>query len=68
MTHQLDLSDAELDLLLELLVREQRELLLEIRHTDTAKFRNGLRERLELVESLMNRARAAQEVSRAGTV
>jgi len=52
---QLDLSGTELELILELLEGEQKELLLEIRHTDTADFRAGLRDRLEIVESLIHR-------------
>jgi transcription initiation factor IIE alpha subunit len=67
MTHELAVSDSELSLLLELLEREHRELLIEIRHTDTAKYRTGLRERLAATESMINRVSATREVSRAGT-
>lgn len=58
MTQQFALSDPELDLVRELLEGEQKELLLEIRHTDTANFRAGLKERLATVESLIRRAEA----------
>lgn len=58
MTQPFALSDPELDLVRELLEGEQKELLLEIRHTDTANFRAGLKERLATVESLIHRAEA----------
>ncbi len=54
MTQQLVLSEPEANLILELLESEQKELLLEIRHTDHADFRAGLRERLATVESLIH--------------
>jgi hypothetical protein len=57
--HQLLLSNPELDLILELLEREQKRLPVEIRHTDAHKFRTDLRERLATIESLIERARAA---------
>jgi hypothetical protein len=56
MTHQLALSNPELDLIRELLEGEQKQLLLEIRHSATANFRTGLKERLTTVESLIRRA------------
>ncbi|HEX5229822.1 MAG TPA: hypothetical protein VFW44_19055 [Bryobacteraceae bacterium] len=55
MTQELSLSDPELRLFLELLEAEQKELLLEIRHTDTADFRAGLKARQELVELLIHK-------------
>ena len=55
MTQQLAWSNPELDLVRELLEGEQKELLLEIRHTDTANFRAGLKERLAMVEALIRR-------------
>jgi hypothetical protein len=58
MTRQLAFSDPELDLVREVLEGEQKELLLEIRHTDTANFRAGLKERLAMVEALIRRAEA----------
>lgn len=56
MTQDFALSTPELDLVRELLEGEQKELLLEIRHTDTANFRAGLKERLATVEALLRRA------------
>ena len=63
--HELTVSNAELGLLLELLECEQKELLVEIRHTDTRKFRNDLQARLAMVESLIERARAARQIAQA---
>jgi hypothetical protein len=57
---QLLLSDAQLSLLLELLEGEQKELLVEIRHTDTKTFRAGLKERLAQVESLLRQVESLQ--------
>ena len=57
MTLEFALSAPELSLLLELLEGEQKELLVEIRHTDTAVFRVGLKERLEMVEALIRRVK-----------
>ena len=59
MIQELALSGPELELLLELLEAEHKELLLEIRHTDTANFRAGLKERRDHVESLIDRTKAA---------
>jgi len=59
MTHQLIVSDPELSLILELLEREQRQQLFAIRHTDAPDFRNVLRERLALLDSLIQRAQTA---------
>ena len=55
MAQELILVGPELELILELLEGEQKELLVEIRHTDTAEFRGGLKNRLEMVESLIHR-------------
>lgn len=55
MTQELTLSSPELDLILELLEGEQKKLLVEIRHTDTANFRAGLKQRLAMVELLVHR-------------
>ncbi len=55
MTHELVLSETQLSLMLELLYSEQKELLVEIRHTDSASFRGGLKERLATVESLIQK-------------
>jgi hypothetical protein len=63
--HELNFSNAELGLLLELLECDQKELLKEIRHTDTRKFKNDLQARLAMVESLIERTRAAHQVAQA---
>ncbi len=63
MTHQLFISDPELELILELLDRDQRKLLVEIRHTDSHKFREDLRARLAAIESLIERGRTARGVA-----
>ena len=58
MTQQFVLSGPELQLILELLEDAQKHLLVEIRHTDTAEYRAGLKERLAMVESLIHHAEA----------
>lgn len=64
MTHAVELTPAELDLLEELLEREARQLPVEIHHTVTAKYRDRLRRRSELVEAVLGRIRCsmAQEL------
>jgi len=47
------LSGPQLDLILELLESEQKELLVEVRHTHNASFRAGLKERLKMVDELI---------------
>ena len=54
MAQQLALSIPELHLILKMLEDAQKHLLIEIRHTDTAKFRAGLKERLAMTESLLH--------------
>ena len=55
-THEpLNLSSEELAILAELLESERAKLLMEIRHTDHRAFRDKLRHRLTLVESLVER-------------
>ena len=66
MTQQFALSSSELQLLLELLEGERKQLLVEIRHTDTADFRVGLKERLGTVESLLRRAQPLAHAELAG--
>ena len=51
----LNLNSEELAILAELLESERTELLVEIRHTDHSIFRDELRHRLSLVESLLQR-------------
>ena len=60
MIHQLALSEPQLNLILELLEGEQKELLVEIRHSRTADFRAGLKERLAIVEELLLKVKALQ--------
>ncbi|HTT63672.1 MAG TPA: hypothetical protein VMG35_17590 [Bryobacteraceae bacterium] len=54
----LDVSSEELEILAELLESERAKLLIEIRHTDHRSYRAQLRERLEIVERLEQRAKA----------
>ena len=49
------LTAAEWDLVVELLEREQKQLLVEIRHADRGTFRQQLRPRLDLVNQLLSR-------------
>jgi hypothetical protein len=65
---QLALSEPQVSLLLELLEGEQKELLVEIRHTDTKTFRAGLKERLAEVELLIGEVQATVAGSPAARV
>lgn len=56
MAQQFALSSPELQLILDLLEDSQKHLLIEIRRSDTADYRAGLRDRLATVESLIHRA------------
>ncbi len=49
------LSEGEWALIVELLVREQEELPVEIHHCRVASFREDLRRRLEMVHGLLER-------------
>ncbi|MEN6547698.1 MAG: hypothetical protein ABFE07_16820 [Armatimonadia bacterium] len=55
MPMQLSLSAQELELVIDLLARERRELPPEIHHTDLALVKEGLQERLQMVEGLLDR-------------
>jgi len=55
MTTRPVLSDAEWDLVKELLERERADLKVEIHHTSDSSFRDGLKKRLELVRELLDR-------------
>ncbi len=55
MKNQPMLSEAEWELLIELLERERGELPAEIRHTRTATVHAELRQRSELVKGLLDR-------------
>jgi hypothetical protein len=49
------LTEAEWTLILELLSRERRDLPIEIHHTRTRKYRDQLRQRLRLIEQILER-------------
>jgi hypothetical protein len=51
------MNDDEFRILTELLESEREKLLVEIRHTDHRDFREQLRQRLEVVETLAGRLR-----------
>jgi len=55
MSQQPVLTDSEWALVAELLVRERQELPSEIRHTRTSSLRDGLRQRLETVDRLLEK-------------
>jgi hypothetical protein len=57
MSEQLNFSDEELAVMIELLEREERELPTEIRHTRLAKYRDGLHHKLDVVRGLLERLR-----------
>jgi len=65
MTHEFFLSESELNLILELLESEQRELMVEIRHTDSAVFRHGLKDRLATVDGLIHQAKSTRSSQKA---
>jgi hypothetical protein len=52
---KIELSSEERELLVELLHREQTNLPAEIHHTRTGKFREQLRRRMDLVQTLLTR-------------
>lgn len=54
-TGPVNLTADEKALLSELLEAERAKLLVEIRHTDHRAYRQGLRQRLEIVEKLIHR-------------
>lgn len=57
MFDELKLSDAEWELIVELLERERSDLPVEIRHTRSSSVRTELHERAEMVRSLLGRLR-----------
>ncbi|HYM13231.1 MAG TPA: hypothetical protein VEU62_20995 [Bryobacterales bacterium] len=57
METQLSLSEAEWELVIELLEGERRELPSEIRHTDATNVHAELKRRLEMVDRLLERLR-----------
>jgi hypothetical protein len=56
---ELTLSSEEQQLLLEILEQRHRELLKEISHTDYHQFKQALRKNEQLLDSMLNRLRAA---------
>ncbi len=54
----LSLSGHDREIVAELLESERARLLVEIRHTDHRAYRDELRERLDVVEALLQRCRA----------
>ncbi|GEM_PF-710367 len=60
------LNQEEWAMIARLLEAKQRELLAEIRHTDKRAFREALHERLDLLESLLNRIAAASKSNAEG--
>jgi hypothetical protein len=56
------LSDAEWELIVDLLEQERSELPVEIHHTRSSGVRSELHERAEMVRSLLGRLRAAVTV------
>lgn len=47
------LTEAEWNIILELLARERRDLPIEIHHTSTRKYRDMLRDRLRTIEQFL---------------
>jgi len=66
MAQQLALSIPELHLILKMLEDAQKHLLIEIRHTDTATFRAGLKERFAMTESLLHKTGALMQAEQMG--
>lgn len=57
-----EMSEEEVELVLELLEREERDLPSEIHHTRLANYRDALHQRLELVRGLLERLRTPATV------
>ena len=60
---ELQLTESELDLLVQILEERQAHFLHEIAKTDHHEFKHGLRQRCELVENMLERLKA-QTVAR----
>jgi hypothetical protein len=60
MTHPVQLSDAELRIVLELLDAERRNLPAEIHHTDSPKVEEELKQRKRVVDQLVTRLQSAE--------
>jgi len=65
MTHQPTFSDAQIELLLDLLETERRELPVEIRHTDNETVHEQLRQRQRMVEELIRQLQPLATAGRA---
>ena len=63
MTTQIEFTDSERELIVELLGREHGFLPHEIHHTDSREFRASLEERLELVGDLLAKFGAGVEAT-----
>jgi len=59
------LDDREMEMIIDLVARELKELPMEIRHTSTREYREMLKEREELLEKLATRLKA-QSIGREG--
>jgi hypothetical protein len=53
------LDEKELEIIVDLLARELKELPIEIRHTSTREYREMLKERVEGLEKLVTRLKSA---------
>jgi hypothetical protein len=56
----LEVTDAERELLLEILEEKQKRMIQEIDHTDTHKFEDLLKQKLELLESFKRKLAEAK--------
>jgi len=59
----LEITNAERDLLFELIESAHQEIIQEIDHTDTREFRKRLQERLELLEQVRVKVGASRDES-----
>lgn len=62
MIRSFDWKDSDWDLIVELLEREERQLPVEIRHTDSHEYKDRLRARLVQVSQLLETMRKAHLV------
>jgi len=58
----LEITDSERQSLMEVVDAASRTMLHEIDHTDSREYRKRLQERLQILENLAKKIRAAQEV------
>ena len=64
-TERLELGGEQIAILTELLESERTKLLVEVRHTDHRSYRDELRQRLNLVEQLLERTARSRSESTA---